>query len=178
LAGAVNNLAASTEPPLVAPSNPSVISPSPQPATIPAAPEPKDSDNESAKAASSNSVTIANKKIIHPPEHEPRPDINELLARQQEKDVAEAGFGPVMTTPAPIVASDASAAAGTPSLPPTIKPGGAISPNVPATEPPQPPLSMPAAAPPPPEPDNVETVSPSPQEAAAQNAFDPNSIAL
>ena len=84
LANAVSDLAASTNtPPLTSAPDP-VPAPAP---TVPPTPAP-------AVPAITGSVPIANKKVIQPLQSEPKPGLDELLAREEAKNI----MGP---TPAP-----------------------------------------------------------------------------
>jgi hypothetical protein len=135
LAEAMNNLAADAEQPAMpAAASPAITKPS-TPITVPTPSVPERS------AASNGSVTVANKKTIQPIEREPRPDLNELLAREEAKDTTPPGYGPVMTAPAPITPSGSDGIASLPSQP---QPGSAFGSGTPPV--PQQPQGPPAAS--------------------------------
>jgi len=54
-----------------------------------------------APSTNGSGVTIAGKKIIQPIQSQPKPDINELLAREEAKESAPGQFGTVVTPAAP-----------------------------------------------------------------------------
>lgn len=116
LANAMNDLAASTN----APAMPAAVTAAPPflnnaPST--AVPSPV----QPAPPARSDGVLIANKKIIQPIKSDPRPDLNELLAREEARSAMEAGIAsaaPVAAQTMPPVAtgdSYASTAGVTPA---------------------------------------------------------------
>jgi len=108
----------------------------------------------------SSIIQPGSKKTIQPLEHDSKPDLNALLAKEDAKAAADAGFGPVMTAPAPIQPSS-TADTAQPSLP---QPGHAFSPTMPAA------LATPPAAAMPPQPQTPPTTP--------QGGADPNNIAL
>lgn len=73
-------------------------------------PTPVETSNDNN--ASQNSVTIANKKIIQPLKSSPKPDLNELLAREEARDTNSSASSQVVTPSAP-----APAMAPTPPMP-------------------------------------------------------------
>ncbi len=121
LADAVDNLATSTEQtPTAAPTEPAITKPHAVAPTTPAAPE--------EKAAGNGSVVIANKKSIQPLEREPRPGLDELLAREEKKNITTAGYGQTMTAPTPEMTNGAMDDIDRPSgLAP--RPGSAYAPS-------------------------------------------------
>ena len=161
LASAVSDLAANANPPTASPST-TVVAPTtqptvPVPAVEPAEPKP---DKEAA-AASNNSVTIAKKKIIQPLSSNARPDLNELLAAEEAKNIMQTGYNPA----AAVVSSGGNQ--NTPTAPPLAAPEAEQSQPAPHPAPQPGSTFAPGSATP-----------PVPGTATKPADFDPNSVAL
>lgn len=156
LAGAVKDLngSAPTVMPPASPAQPqpALAIPSATPAATlpqaPAAPAPTPPTPEPPKIIANNSVTIANKKVIQPLKSDPKPGLNELLAREEAKEIVTSQ-APVVMPPEPPVSEpqpDTADTATPAPLPPAgnvfmpSSPSAAEAPSAPAA-PPTPPLS-------------------------------------
>jgi hypothetical protein len=82
--------------------------------------------------ASSNSVTIANKKIIQPLKREPRPGLNELLAAEEAKGIMQTGYNPasaIVSQPDAAASSTSNPTDNTPAhFTPSVQPGSTFAP--------------------------------------------------
>ncbi|HVU59702.1 MAG TPA: response regulator [Candidatus Saccharimonadales bacterium] len=153
LASAVQDLTAGSTPAVPAPvSTPSTMpSPTPLVTSVPAAPTvlPQataayltpppavpaagGADAAQEEAARRNSVTIANKKIIQPLQSEPKPGLDELLAREEAKAVTDstqaqspaAGLSVMSMPPVPAPAAPATPPAAAPQTGTVVTPGAA-----------------------------------------------------
>ena len=99
LANAVNDLATSTAQPAPAtPAMPAAAPPAPAPMPTPQ-PTPAIPPAPAPALTGTGSVPIANKKVIQPLQGEPKPGLDELLAREEAKNIM--GQNPNSAMPAP-----------------------------------------------------------------------------
>ncbi len=157
--GTVEEPTTDTVEPAPAPAEPEVIAPESQPAVESAPSEvPVEATPEEAKAeAEKTNISISGKKTIQPlSASESKPDINELLAREEAASV----------TNGPVTISNPEANPAEATEPPAIihQPGASFSPQPPSSEP------SPTAA--------IDEDQPSGGPAPAPGGVDPNSIAL
>lgn len=171
MANAVNELAGgesdqSTDPTTVGAPEPTVVTPTPDETIEPEAPAEQSPSDAQAEADKTN-ISINGKKTIQPLDSEPKPDINELLAREEAVN-----NGPAVATGPAIISTPQSEAPAqeSPAETPAIihQPGQSFAPQPPAEE------SVPVT---PPEEDQPSGGA-VPTAAPKEGGIDPNSIAL